>query len=135
MHVRPGRNQWATLLADGRVLVTAEDGRAEIWNAPTNRWTSLSSLVRGYPSATRLPDGRVLFAGGDARGMGLNTAEIFDPATLSWNDTGSMTSSRIGHAAVVLHDGRVLVAGGSFTERFANRVLDSAEFFSLSSGG
>ena len=39
------------------------------------------------------------------------TAELFDPTTGSWSQTGPMTYARIGAAAVTLADGRVLVFG------------------------
>jgi hypothetical protein len=37
---------------------------------------------------------------------------VFDPAAWQWGPTGDMTSSREGHTAAVLADGRVMVAGG-----------------------
>jgi hypothetical protein len=63
-----------------------------------------------------LPDGRVLLVGGngeDETGKGtLASAELFDPATGTFSDTGSLTSNRSGHGAVGLADGRVLITGG-----------------------
>src|SRR6185295_9600298 len=41
-----------------------------------------------------------------------NTAEIYDPATDTWTAVGSMHYRRAAHAAVLLHDGSVLVTGG-----------------------
>jgi N-acetylneuraminic acid mutarotase len=81
-----------------------------------------------------LADGRVLAAGGpDTRGTGLGSSELYDPATGSWNATGSMTQGRGGHSATVLLDGRVLVVGG-----FANAVnassLASAELYDPRTG-
>ncbi len=37
--------------------------------------------------------------------------KIWDPSTLSFERTGTLASSRFGHAAVLLQDGRVLVVG------------------------
>ena len=42
----------------------------------------------------------------------LQTAEVYDPSTATWSLTGSMHTPRAQHAAVVLSDGRTLVAGG-----------------------
>ena len=72
-------------------------------------WTTTESLVEGRYShtATLLPNGRVLVAGG-----GRTSAELYDPATRSWAATGMMLTGRAGHSATLLPDGRVLVAGG-----------------------
>jgi len=59
------------------------------------------------PTATRLPDGRVLFAGG-----GGAIAELYDPESNTFSQTGSMYAARAFDTATLLSDGRVLVAGG-----------------------
>jgi N-acetylneuraminic acid mutarotase len=64
-------------------------------------------------------DGRVLVAGSA-------TAEIYDPLANSWLPTNSMTVSRSFHAAALLSDGRVLVAGGT-TDFFT--ALAGAEIY------
>ena len=63
-------------------------------------------------TATLLPDGRVLVAGGYNNGP-LATAEIYTPATGLWTPTGSMGTARSNHTATLLGDGTVLVAGGT----------------------
>jgi hypothetical protein len=55
----------------------------------------------------------VLVAGGSAQGFAVATAEIFDPATEKFVETGSMLRPRSEHAAVLLNDGRVLLLGGA----------------------
>ncbi|NTU79982.1 MAG: hypothetical protein HGA45_11360 [Chloroflexales bacterium] len=64
---------------------------------------------RSQHSATRLPDGRVLVAGGGPA----TGAEIYDPATDRWSLADAMRVPRQGHGAVLLANGRVLVAGGN----------------------
>jgi WD40 repeat protein len=67
-------------------------------------------------TATLLPDGRVLVVGGvDGAGgphTGSTSAEVWDPRTDTFSPTGSLTERRYGHAATLLPDGRVLIAGG-----------------------
>jgi hypothetical protein len=71
------------------------------------------TVPRAAHSATRLPDGRVLIAGGfdDQEGTEAS-AELFDPATGTFSPTGSMTTARLSHSATLLRDGRVLIVGG-----------------------
>lgn len=86
-----------------------------------------SSGVTGM-SVTELPDGRFLLAGGeDIDGESVRTALIarFDPidGVVDLSPTASLALARSHHAAVVLCDGTVLLAGGisvptSQTERY-----------------
>jgi N-acetylneuraminic acid mutarotase len=90
------------------------------------------------PTATLLPDGTVLVAGGDGRTGPLASAEVYEPSTGSWTATGSMIEARYGHTATLLSDGRVLVAGGAaiFTDGDVSGPdpLASAELFDPRSG-
>jgi N-acetylneuraminic acid mutarotase len=113
----------AALLPDGTVLIVgggAEDEQleggprsatAELYHPATGKWTSTGRMAdaRTAFSATHLPDGRVLVAGGDGS---FRTVETYDPATGRWTATGSMREGRIGHSAALLRDGTVLVSGG-----------------------
>jgi hypothetical protein len=114
-----------TLLRDGRVLLAgrpAEDGtqtdEAELFDPATGQWTETGSMhVARYGSvASLLADGRVLVAGGVDSGKGylgaLASAELYDPTSGTWTETGSMTRWRIDSKAITLADGRVLVVGG-----------------------
>ena len=115
----------ATLLADGRVLVTGGQAldtpqslrSSEIYNPTTGTWTTTGNLTTGRANhiAVRLQNGRVLVAGGVSveTQTRLSSAEIFDPSTGTWTATGSLVTARHQAAAVVLNDGRVLVIGGS----------------------
>lgn len=101
------------LLAQPLVLVCVLGASAPV---DANTWSPTGSMETGRAnhSATRLPDGRVLVAGGvGAVPGGLSSAEIYDPATGRWSPTAPMTFKRSGHAAVLLSDGRVLVVGGN----------------------
>ena len=76
-------------------------------------------------TATLLPSGQVLVAGGDDDTPAVvNSAELYDPATGTWAATGSMNSPREYHTATLLPSGQVLVAAG-----YSNAPLDSAELY------
>lgn len=121
------RDQATTLLWDGRVLVTGgrdRDGAplasAEVYDPADGTWSATGAL--GSPryghTASVLVDGRVLVTGGSGCRRNCTeadasaTAEIYDPQSETWSQTTNMQASRQGHAAAVLSDGRVLVAGG-----------------------
>lgn len=118
----------ATLLADGRVLVVGglqervpgSPGLAsvEIYDPVTDMWKITDSLGDGRAAhtATLLPDGTVLVAGGRASyaGPALASAEIYDPISETWSTLRPLSVARRGHSATRLLDGRVLVVGGRF---------------------
>jgi len=77
----------------------------------------LLRLARFDHSASLLPDGTVLVAGGTvvrspSSNSSTTTAELYNPATGAWTPAAPMTDPRSGHCAVSLPDGRVLAVGG-----------------------
>lgn len=136
-----------TALPDGRVLVTGGTGggrpasqggqtvrpvaSAEVFDPSTGRWTAAGrmSVPRFEHTASLLPDGRVLIAGGlGTRGgetVPVAAAELYDPTTGAFSRAGEMSSPRTDHAAATLQDGRVLVSGGDR----GTAPLASAEVF------
>lgn len=114
----------ATLLLDGTVLVTGGIGStgfplasAELYNPGSGSWTAAGNLREGRTlhTATLLPDGTVLAVGGSSSGTDgeeLASAELFDPSTRTWTETGGMIEARSGHTATLLPAGNVLVVGG-----------------------
>src|SRR5207244_489584 len=86
---------------------------------------------RGNHTATLLPDGRVLVAGGQTGRLFLSSAVLYDPASGTWTYTGSMGATRWRHTATLLADGRVLVAGGLAE---CCTPLASAEIYDPASG-
>jgi N-acetylneuraminic acid mutarotase len=72
-----------------------------------------TTTTRVGHSVTRLPNGKVLVAGGHGDGIEMHrTAEVYDPASGTWSPTGSMTVPRREHTATLLPNGKVLVVSG-----------------------
>src|SRR5207249_11438090 len=84
---------------------------------------------RYYHTATLLPNGKVLVAGGKTGGVTLSSTELFDPATGTWTKTGPLNFARYFHSATLLLNGQVLVAGG-----YGGNVLSSAELYDPATG-
>jgi N-acetylneuraminic acid mutarotase len=118
----------ATLLANGKVLVVGgRDGNSppnylnssELYDPATGAWSVTGSLntPRYLHTATLLPNGKVLVAGGITNttppDFGVTTsAELYDPVTGTWSVTGSLNIARFWYTATLLQNGKVLVAGG-----------------------
>jgi N-acetylneuraminic acid mutarotase len=91
-------------------------------------FTNTGSLVnaRYGHTATLLPNGKVLVAGG-ANGIShIVMAELYDPASGTWAVTGSLTIGRSAHTATLLPNGNVLVAGGSSTNPASAELYNPA---------
>jgi Kelch motif len=90
---------------------------------------------RGH-TGTLLSDGRVLIVliVGTAAHTTLNSAELYDPNTGKFAETGSMATSRWGgQTSTLLADGRVLVLGGN-TSSVQEQPTASAEIYDPSTG-
>lgn len=87
---------------------------------------------RSGHSATLLPDGKVLIAGGMRRNQDFyRSAELYDPATGKFQATGEMSIGRVGLVAVLLRSGKVLIAGGWIG---SHSTTDSAELYDQATG-
>ena len=112
------------MVGAGRAAGIMRQLTPELYNPATGTWSVTGSMHHGRtgccldagaePSATLLPDGQVLVAGGeDANFDLLSSAELYNPATGMWSRTGSMTTARAGQSAALLNNGQVLIAGGT----------------------
>src|SRR5262245_5040413 len=98
------------------VLLAAFVGSATIATAQTGgTFAPTGNMIAGRSqhSATLLPDGRGLTAGGglgDAPGM--TSTEIYDPGTGTFRAAASMIAARRMHTATLLPDDTILIVGG-----------------------
>lgn len=120
-HMTSDTYDTATLLLDGKVLITRSDPEgtplffAEVYDPSTGTFSPTGEMMTGtQPTATLLANGKVLFAGGDwGDGDGPTyIAELYDPTTGTFTLTGRMINGREQHAASILPDGTVLLSGG-----------------------
>ena len=107
---------------------------AEIYDPVAGEFTLTGPLnaEHWWHTASLLPDGRVLIAGGD-KDVG-SVAEIFDPGTGTFALTGRLNKARWQHSAVSLSDGSVLVVGGQPATPDRGVALKLAELFEPISG-
>src|SRR5215831_18754016 len=94
---------------------------------PPNTWvgTGQMSVARASQTATTLPNGTVLIAGG-----GSAKAELYNPATRTFSPAGRMPVAVTDATATLLRNGKVLVAGGLE----GNHQVSSAELYNPSTG-
>jgi N-acetylneuraminic acid mutarotase len=143
----------ATRLTNGKVLVAGGWGpwpppeypsitalnTAELCDPDTYVWTATGSLnvARNTHTATLLPSGKVLVAGGFGASSVLASTELYDPANpATWTLSGSaqeLQEARGAHTATLLLNGKVLAAGGynAFT---TPDYLNSAELYDPAAG-
>ncbi len=120
----PGGNA-ATLLADGRVLITRvvldeqgfPSGQAtDVYDPATDQSRRGAPFGLGE-APVLLPDGAVLFTGGPSGFRNLsNGAVVYDPTADAWTTVAPMSTVRIRHTATALPDGTILVVGGGTTQ-------------------
>jgi WD40 repeat protein len=93
---------------------------------------------RGFHTATRLLNGKILILGGvsGANVTETNTVEIYDPGTNQFsNVTPGMIYARAFHTATLLDDGRVLIAGGTVPTGNGTFSSKKAEIYDPTSNG
>ena len=95
--------------------------------------TGSMATPRRFHTATLLPNGKVLVAGGQNAGYApVVSAELYDPSVGTFSATGNMTVPRAGHTATLLNNGKVLIAGGASDP--TGTGVSSAELYDPSTG-
>ena len=110
--------QTATLLPGGDVLITGGNNdtprlaSAELYNSSTGVWTRLPDMLSGREGhrAMLLINGKVLIIGGTENPD--LYAELYDPATRTFEKAGASPLNISGSCVVQLRDGRIFIAGG-----------------------
>jgi len=149
----------ATLLPNGKVLIAGGDDSAgnvvastELYDPVNNCFAGASGTAcasqttpvmltpREYATATLLPNGKVLIAGGqDVNSNALQSSEIYDPSNncfagnagtpCATQTAPSMLNARYLAVAAMLANGKVLIAGGY--NRSLGVALQSSEIYDL----
>jgi hypothetical protein len=108
-----------TLLADGRVLIVGKN--AHLYDPGTG---GLSDAINDNylgiyfnQNGTLLMNGKVLFAGYDDDEGDFWGPELYDPSTEIFTPIGNMSARRANHAATLIPDGTVLIAGRGWSGR------------------
>jgi hypothetical protein len=119
--INPRSESTATLLEDGRVLVSGgvvpqgyAVATAELFDPRRGEFVATGSMSRARygHAAILLDDGRVLVIGGDGSDDPAS-AELYDPEMGSFVPTGPVAVPQAtGFTATQLADGRVLIVGG-----------------------
>jgi hypothetical protein len=120
----PRSQHTATLLQNGAVLIAGGAigdlgatgvPSTEVFDPVTGTFMRAAgmSAARRMHSATLMPNGRVLIAGGYDDDRALRSAEVYDPASDTFMATGDMVWARGGHDAILLANGTVLMLGGN----------------------
>jgi hypothetical protein len=139
-----GVGQTLVLLANGRVLsvgAVRENGLAPeknaevIYDPASDTWALTTPILfeRENPEAVRLPNGRVLVAGGDFLPITARLdSEVFNPAAGTWTGAGDIPYPGEFPKATLLANGSVLLTGGSattFNSKLKKPTLPNAAIF------
>jgi hypothetical protein len=126
-------------MSDGRVLVVGGHGGGppnqgtadvNIFDPVGLNWTLVRSMAfkRWYPTATALPDGRVLVMSGSATNLTdyIATPEVYDPANNTWTRLTSAALTMPTYPQMfVLPDGRI-ANPGNYEYPAPTRILNLA---------
>jgi len=120
------------LIIIAAVLVLAMNGVAL---AASGTWASAASVhtPRDGHTATLLPNGNVVVAGGENNNQAMASTEVYSPTTGSWITSGNLNTARSNASAVLLPNGSILVAGGCVATCLGGTTA-SAELYNSVSG-
>ncbi len=126
------------LVAGGNDETDTPVSSTELYDPASGTWTTNLDMLsmRAQQTATLLPNGNVLMAGGYDGTNGVALTELyFAPPIISpgmWTLTGSLTNALSLHTATLLPNGKVLVTGGSLTSN--NNASATAQLYNPANG-
>lgn len=127
----PRSSHRAVTLDDGRVLLVAGslDASSEIFDPAGDSFlpSATMSSRRDDPEVVKLPDGRVLAAGGLDLTTSLNSAELYDPAQGVWTPVGNLSIPRFSGFAAA--SAGVVIVGAGSDDLFALEGFATTETF------
>jgi hypothetical protein len=139
---RPGKILYTGGAADVNNPTPSRSNAAVIdLTAATPTWTPVAPMqhTRIYHTLTMLADGRVMAIGGsDTSDQNVVTTgelptEIWDPTTQTWSPDAPIAAARNYHStALLMPDGRVMVAGGGHPQSAGGAGQFSYQIFSPS---
>jgi len=126
-----------TLMKNGKVLIVGSltSDVIEVYDPQTETFTAVDALparINGH-TASLLPDGKVMIAGGRASSspsLSRSQVYLFDSSDETWETTGSLVNGRFFHSAALLPDGRPVVFGGSVSSS-STTASTSVEIYDL----
>ena len=116
--IKPSANTTYTLTVTNRLGAVVSESATVTVSPILGRFTSSQGPTieaRDNHTATLLPSGKVLLAGGSMHAGALHyrkNAELFDPVSGTSTATGFMMYSSASHTATLLGSGKVLLTGG-----------------------
>jgi large repetitive protein len=129
-----------TLMNNGKALILGSSGSdvIEVYDPQTETFSVVSALSdrRVAHTATLMPDGKVLIAGGrygsgPNQGKPISATYLFNPnvtpPTNPWTILDVLNQPRYNHSAVLLPDGRVAVLGGQLGA--TGDTIDAVELY------
>lgn len=139
--IAPRSSFHAIHLRDGRIFLIGGYGAAaattEIYDPAANTFAATAKMTapRYNFSAALVPAGKVLIAGGTADpngGPALSTAELYNPASDTFEPTGPLTNPRAFAEATLLQNGRLLLTGG--LPSLPGAAIQPAEIYDSATG-
>jgi N-acetylneuraminic acid mutarotase len=101
--------------------------------AASGIWTKTASVhtPRDGHTATLLPNGNVVIAGGQNNNQVTASSEVYSPTLDSWTVEGHLNVARSSASAVLLTNGEVLIAGGCVADCLGATTTSAELYHSL----